>query len=330
MGTKRIILWAWAALFACAAPAWAPADEQGKAPAPPQVSDSLESLILDRPEVPVTKADNARPVKPQPVLPPDGSMVIDRSCTIRSDAASGWIVVEFPDEPGRRREEPRWVLPCERLEKMETVVAERPDTVFRLTGENLVYRGKLFLLISRDPVVVTSEAGPRTDVAAEAPGRPATKPAPEQKSPEAEGPASRPGQIAGKEASADDIFQALMRQRPGKPMDTSNYQPRKPAAEPSVAPKPPGAEEAPSVSAAMVVGRIVRMPPVGPDGWREVRFKSDNTLLEPPLRLLPCSPLERAEEYGGLLHISGIVTGYKGQRYLLLRKVVRERDMGQF
>ena len=37
-----------------------------------------------------------------------------------------------------------------------------------------------------------------------------------------------------------------------------------------------------------------------------------------------------AEKLGGRLRISGLIARYRGQRYLLLRKVMPERDLGQF
>lgn len=58
-------------------------------------------------------------------------------------------------------------------------------------------------------------------------------------------------------------------------------------------------------------------------------------LSEPPLILLPCQNLElmekeAAEEPGAKFVVTGEITVYKGQAYLLLRKAMLERDMGQF
>ena len=60
------------------------------------------------------------------------------------------------------------------------------------------------------------------------------------------------------------------------------------------------------------------------------RFESDNTLADEPIRLLPCKLLQKAKRRGGRLRISGEITRYQGRRYLLLRKVLPERRMGQF
>lgn len=59
------------------------------------------------------------------------------------------------------------------------------------------------------------------------------------------------------------------------------------------------------------------------------------SLSEPPLILLPCLKLERmealaAKKPNAVFAITGEVTVYHGKGYLLLRKVMRHRDMGQF
>ena len=82
--------------------------------------------------------------------------------------------------------------------------------------------------------------------------------------------------------------------------------------------------------------RLVRILPEKKAGWWVAAFEGDNTLREAPLRLLPCRFLERAEnavgnskDTGVRFRVSGEVTTYKARRYLLLRKLLPERDMGQ-
>ena len=104
--------------------------------------------------------------------------------------------------------------------------------------------------------------------------------------------------------------------------------------------------EAPSVAASdrqpitvrvVLIDRLVRVVRDADDGWMTVRFESDNTLQDPPMRLLPCRMLERAEQLAAgkarqtdILRVSGEVYQYKGNNYLLLRKVLPQRDMKQF
>ena len=82
--------------------------------------------------------------------------------------------------------------------------------------------------------------------------------------------------------------------------------------------------------------RLVRVLLTKNVGWTVAAFEGDNTLREAPVRLLPCALLERAEGAAGAVpltgtrfRVSGEITTYKGRRYLLLRKLLPERDMGQ-
>jgi hypothetical protein len=87
----------------------------------------------------------------------------------------------------------------------------------------------------------------------------------------------------------------------------------------------------------MVADRIVYMSTDANTGWSTVRFIADNNLLEQPIRLLPSEQVLRAKDLSATklgrnvrLRVSGELTRYKGKEYLLLRKVVREREMRQF
>ena len=80
----------------------------------------------------------------------------------------------------------------------------------------------------------------------------------------------------------------------------------------------------------MIVDRLVRVLPDPASPWWNVRFEADNALGEPPLRVLPSRFLRTAQRLGGKLRVTGEMTHYKGQSYILLRKVLPERPLGQF
>ena len=87
----------------------------------------------------------------------------------------------------------------------------------------------------------------------------------------------------------------------------------------------------------MIVDRLIRIQPSRVDGWLEARFIGDNRLTEPPMRLLPSARLGEAEKWLEQAHgqtirlrLSGEITEFRGRRYLLLRSVIPERQMGQF
>jgi len=303
-------------------------------------------MLLDRPEVPITRPRNYRAPEEAPDLPEEGALVIDRTCRAERDA-SGWVLLTFDTPPGAREETPRWALPCALLEALESVMDSTPRTAFRISGESTLYDGRSFLLLRK--VTVLSSADEETaspPQAASQPAPAATQPAGAAKSetagpaasrPAATQPASQPKGKAPVGPSSEDVMRELLREKPGKPVivPKDNLQ-NVAGTEPSVAPIP---KEQPLAAGRgdMAVDRLVTLAPVGIGRWLQVSFESDNTLREPPLRLLPCENLGRAEVLAaqGLgravrLRITGEITRYKGRRYLLLRKILTERDLGQF
>ncbi len=305
------------------------AQAQGVA-APAEDEDVAGPRLLGQPAlVPVTPSREYEAPPARLPLPPDGSMTIDRRCQATRDP-SGWVLLRFLEQGSRSSELPRWALPCELLEAVERTIANQPETVFRITGENLLYRDQGFVLLTK----VTVEVSVSPPVAAPPPkpamppAAPMSKPVPHSRP--ASAPASRPGATSG------DVFQALLRDKPVRPLapPTRPADPIAPA--PSVAPQVTRAVEQTfdADQRRMIVDRVVRLLPAGVGKWKEARFEADNTLLEPPLRLIPCRTLERTEgkaEAGrAKFKVSGLVTRYKGRQYLLLRKIVPVRDLGQF
>jgi len=86
----------------------------------------------------------------------------------------------------------------------------------------------------------------------------------------------------------------------------------------------------------MVVNRLGRLLP-GKGRWPLLAFRADNTLREPPMRVLPNGNLQRLESMsesgsaaGAVFHVSGEVHQYRGAQYLLIRNVIRKRSMDEF
>jgi len=291
----------------------------------------------DQGVTPVTVPKTQVPGRRRPVLSADGTMLIDRRCSVEHDPSTGWALLVFADEPPLRAEPPRWALPCELLEAMEAAAARQAGAMFRVSGENTVYKSWGFLLLRKVTVEYPSPAPSRPLPAPEKPaassaGRPTAQPA-------APSPATRPAAASAPagtrptRVSSDDVIEQLLRDKPGKPVIVPVQPPAdKPSTAPSVAPAT--AAELSSGRGRFVASRIVRLLPVGIGQWMEVRFESDNTLQEPPVRMLPCALLEKAEKAGGNgrreLSISGELTTYQGRQYFLLRRVLVEHNMGQF
>ena len=301
-----------------------PADQTTQPiPAGTGEAEDLTSLLLERPAVPVTPPASRQPVQPKRELPADGTMVVDRRCRFAYHNQTAWYKVTFLPDPTRPAELPRWVLPCRMLEKMAELSAAEESKVFRISGETTVYHDRCFILPTKVTVEGSSEP-------IEGPGRTrATMGSAESK------PAKRTEPAAQSQPSSEDIMKQLMQDRPGKPVSLRAKPPAgsiKPVA--SVAPA--AGTTSPPVGESIVADRLAYLLPDKDRGWWLLCFEADNTLSEPPLRLLPCRLLEKAEDIlaraGGLtvrFRVSGQTTLYKGRRHMLLRKLLREREMGQ-
>jgi len=294
---------------------------------------ALTRMLLDRPIVPLT-TPRGTPAQPRPVAPAqENRQVIDRRCSLKKNKQTGWYLLTFERDSSLPYEPPRWVLPSWYLQRMEEHLAERGElTVFRVSGTTTVYDARAFILLHKVTVVTRLPAEDQ-DVAL-------VKPAAEQE------PLKSP---AGTATSApalnedDDLLAPselaarLLRDKTGEPVLRPQRAPEVSAeARRSVAPAgdkpllPPGRGN-------FVTDRLVRVLPVGVGKWMKVSFESDNTLQEPPIRLLPCRLLHEAEQLAKekrfeklRFRVSGEITQYKGRRYLLLRKLMPEREMGQF
>lgn len=265
-----------------------------------------------------------------------GSALINRRCLLRVDLETGWAIVRFLPEKGQPHEPPRWVLPNRVLEEMETVLAERPAAVFRISGENTVHEKKVFILIRKATILVDRPglaeevAGSPPDAVAEAA---TTQPADDTADSGQESSSDEPA------VSSTDVGSALLAENPGAAVLTPVRRPYSERDEPgSVAPED-GREIFHPGRGHMVINRLVTVLPVGEGNWMEALFESDNTGQEPPLRLLPCHMVPRAKDLKDpevmvkpqkRYHITGEITEYRGRRYLLLRKILSKRDMGEF
>jgi len=285
------------------------------------VGKSITSLLRDKPEVPITKPLNARkPVEAAP-LPAEGSMVVDRLSRLWSERNSTWLVLTFQPEPGRDAESERRVLPSRLMEQMETLAARTPGMRFRVSGETTVFQKHAYLLLSK-VTALPPEAAPPATAPIKTP-TPTTKPA----------PASAPAKDA--EPSSDDLLKALLGEKVGRPVGAVPVLPDSPKPA-SVAPTGPSV--LPVVRGEMVADRLVRIMPDPKGKWWLAAFEADNTLQEPPMRLLPCGMLAKAQSLAAgarpgrmrVFRVSGKITRYAGNRYLLLRKVIVELNLGQF
>ena len=292
------------------APPKSPATTRAAAPRPADAADrdDLEQFVLSRSPVPLTRPRGAagRSARPGAVLPADGSALNDRTCRLGGPDRQGWRTLQFEPVGDGASPRARRVLPCRLLDRMEAVASKKPDALFRIWGENTVYKNRLYLL----PLAVTVLQG------SEPPGGAET---PEPDKPD-------------KPVEVDDVVRELLRDKPERAIVVPVRAGTSPAdSHRAVA---PGVKKpAPRARGRIVVDRLVRMKLSDDErGWSLARFEADNTLAEPPMRLLPCRQLALAEKLapGGPIRITGQITLYKGRQYLLLRKVLHQRRLGRF
>jgi hypothetical protein len=284
-----------------------------------------------RPPVPVTTRKGAKVTTPEPPGPVPDTMLVDRRCTLKHDSVSGWYFVDCPAQDSQPAIS-LWALPNGLLAEMEDYVASRGDAAqpsaqpptFRISGRIKVYKKLGHILLTKAALenAQSAASGPASMPAASATHSPAFSPSPSELA------ATNP---AKEIAKSNDLLKALMKDTPGEPILPPVLPVGYKDPTPSVAPAS-GVVELDPGREGDVTDRVAYIVPEGASNWFLVRFYADNTLQEPPLRLLPCTELERANKLSPATkkyRISGELSEYKGRRYLLLRKVQAERDMGQ-
>ena len=267
-------------------------------------SDELLDLRLARQPVPLTRPrEDPRPAAKIPNLPADGSRTNGHVATLVKERRGGWFLLKFESSAGKTPEPDRRVLPCRLLESMEAIAKKDPAVKFRVWGETTVHGRRCYFLpqLPTSVSIATGSAttGPTTGQGAQPTSTPTTGKAPPR---------------------AADVLTELLRGSPARPIV-----PRIDATEPSS-----GRAVA---RGRVLVDRLVRVLPEEGSNWKLLRFESDNTLQEPPIRLLQCNMLAVAETFARTtrtLRVTGEVHHYKGKQYVLLRKVLRQRQLGRF
>jgi len=292
-------------------------------------AEDEQGRLLTDGEVPVSDPVGSPPADTGPKLPLNASPVVNRRCMLAREPKTDWAVIRLLDDETDGKETVyRWAMPTRILEEMEKIVADRPDAIFRVSGENIISSGRPFLLIRKATVMVQpAPAEPADDEDA-----PADDPADGSTDEPTDEPDDEPG-------SSSDVGERLLEEGAGAPVlppsrDVYEDQDQPP----SQAPVDEQEVLHPGVG-HMVVSRRVIILPVGQGNWLEAVFEADNAGNEPPLRLLPCAilPPPAGGETGAALSkpikryiVTGEITQYRDRRYLLLRKAIPMRDMGEF
>ncbi len=295
--------------------------------------EQVGSWLTDKPDTPLILPDNGTP-KEKDNLPVDHSVFTSRKAHMQLDKGRNFHVLKFMPEAGKPALPDHYVLPSLLLEEMERTIAKDPQTVFSITGETLIYRDPStqkrqpfmvvrLALLESDPVLLPTAASQPANQGRD--GHATSQPAPTTQA------ATEPDEPLSFEA----VMRRMLSHAPGRPI-----LPRPDSEEPLEIPAsvaPVVRQQLKSSFGSMVWDRVVRIAPEAGGTWYSVKFNSDNTLQDQPMRVLPCALLNKAQQLSKTesgqsvkLVVSGEIVTYKGKQYLLLRKVLKQRNMNQF
>jgi len=250
-------------------------------------------------------------------LLPEGYVVASREA--RLTRRDRWYEMELAKAHGLPEAPPLRVLPNQRLAMLEAILSGAQEApTFVVTGRVTEFLGANYLLIE-NLEEVSRRAG--RSAASGEPGRAVS--------------ATRPG--ASVEPTAEEVMERLLRHRAVRPVVLPDRVAK-------VAPDSrPAAESSSGVTSAshqttwpeeaLLVDRVGRVAP-GEQWWTLVFEDQGQQPRQKPIALLPNQLLETAialsggGSRGAVFVVSGEVTLYGGANYLLLRKVIVRRDLG--
>jgi len=222
------------------------------------------------------------------------------------------------------------ILPNKRLAVLEAVLdASDRSPSFAFTGRITEFQGSNYILIEQLAEVIESRQNGQVEQEPPAGGTNGTSgsPPPQPDTPSASSP--------DREPRPEDIIHQLLERKPRRAV----VLPRPVATVPEDKPVAPGsAEDGPPdrplrAEETMIVDQPGRLVPS--EQWYTFTFEDKGRLpSQRPIRLLPNRMLEDAialtgdKAAGVVLIVSGEVTEYRGNNYLLLRKLLVQRDWG--
>ncbi|HPP20216.1 MAG TPA: hypothetical protein PK235_05260 [Phycisphaerae bacterium] len=262
---------------------------------------------------------------PRPL--PEGYVIARRPARIERQS-TGFVVHVEPD-PRLPAVPPLRVLPNARLALLETVLAETgEDHRFLVTGRVTEFQGANYLLLSN-----VAELPPGVDPSPQPPAPPAPVPDASQSDGQTE---TRP---SGREPTAEELIRQMMQDRPPRPAALPEDRPptgTAPMEIPLEKPLPavPETERARWPDDTLLSDRPVRLVPGENGDWMLAFENRSMRPMDGPIHVLPGRLLERAISLtaGGtkpvVLIVSGEITAHRGTNYILLRKVLVRRSVG--
>jgi len=263
-------------------------------------------------------------------LLPEGYVIGARPAHI--ERKGDWYLAHLVPQEGMPDTPPLRLLPNQNLAMIETVLTETSTTPkFLLTGRVTEFEGANYLLIEHvaellPPIERPVDAQPTSTPAAPSPAG--------VKKPIATEPTSE------REPSAEEIIQQLMKSNPARAMVIPQTPEQISTSTDDATEEKKGQESSLSnistrwPEATLLIDRQGRLLAKS-DNWWSLAFEDRGRKgSQKPIHLLPNRLLETAISLAGggrqgvVFIISGEVTVYKQDNYLLLRKVLLQRDLG--
>ncbi len=283
-------------------------------------ADVLRALRRQRPENKIIGPSGRGPnwdAAPKDALFPEGFALVNQSGRLSQEGE--WWVFDFAKESGIS---PMKLLPNANVEPMIRSVALSSEAyTFDVSGETTVFERENYFLLH---LALRSTAEPAPSPGSEN-GKPDTlraAPTENVKKPQEDRPAPTPA------GDVDDVVAALEAQKPSS--DPITFTATSSALEPvDAAPSRPTLLP----EGTAIIDRPARLLQRG--RWWTLVFESDSdSNPEPPIKVLPNSNLQtmmaaaQAEPNGLVFVVSGQVTIYDGENYLLTRAVRRRMTGG--
>ena len=234
---------------------------------------------------------------------PEGYVVANRRGHL--EKVGDWYEARLDVVEGLPSAPPLRILPNSRLALLEEIMASGgKERAFSLTGRVMDFQGNNYLLLEN----ISEARGPTV--------RSVVPPTPKPPT------ATRPSTAAAHEPTPEEVVRRLMETRPRRELVIP------PATQPTAA------RVAEIGGENLVVDQVGRVMPG--DKWWSFAFEdpTPSAAKPKPIRLLPNQLLEVAISLsaggsnGAVLVVSGEITRYGGNSYMLLRKVFVRRDMG--
>lgn len=257
-------------------------------------------------------------------LLPEGYVVASREARIQRQG--DWLVAELAKREGLPDSPPLRVLPNQQLSMLQAVMAQSSAPAgFLITGRITEFLGANYILIENIEEVLSGQTSEQAALPATATVEPESRPG--------EGPPVR-------EPTAEEILKQLLSRPTRRSVALPQLTQVIPPESPNAASLPAANELQPRSAGtglmpehAMLVDRVGRVVP-GERWWTLVFENRGEQAADRPIRLLPSRLLETAISLskGGtqctVFLVSGEVTTYENSNYLLLRKVLVRRQIG--